>query len=315
MNILDDTTLLFRIAKYYYVDDYSQNEIAQIENISRPQISRLLKRARDAGIVKIEVLLPDSLDRHTMANDLKYLLNLDNIIISPSSNDEKENDAGLYTLAALNINKILGNCKNVGIGWGKTMYNIALNLSYQENYQDLSFYPVIGNSGTNNPYLQTNSITDRFAERFRAIPYYNNALFLSDKSSFSRTEKDRFEELKSCWKTLDAVIIGIGVKVLSSKSYLDVLLNIIDDDIKEDILGDVLGRFFLQDLSEFNIPESYETVSVELSHLSKIRNVICIANGEHKVDAIICACKKGIINSLITDEMTGKLILKALKYK
>lgn len=53
-----DYTMLYRLAKYYYGDKLSQNEIAQKKHISRPHISRLLDKARECGIVNIKVSLP-----------------------------------------------------------------------------------------------------------------------------------------------------------------------------------------------------------------------------------------------------------------
>lgn len=44
-----EDALIYRIARYYYLENLSQNEIAQIEQISRSKVSRLLERARANG--------------------------------------------------------------------------------------------------------------------------------------------------------------------------------------------------------------------------------------------------------------------------
>ena len=51
-----ELTLLYSIARSYYVDKLSQSQIAEMENISRSQISRLLDRAEKLGIVSISVV-------------------------------------------------------------------------------------------------------------------------------------------------------------------------------------------------------------------------------------------------------------------
>ena len=51
----DASDLVRLLARLYYVDGLDQNEAAQISGISRSQVSRLLARARETGIVRISV--------------------------------------------------------------------------------------------------------------------------------------------------------------------------------------------------------------------------------------------------------------------
>ena len=50
-----DDLLMYRIARMYYQNDLSQAQIAKRIGLSRPQISRYLKRARETGMVEINV--------------------------------------------------------------------------------------------------------------------------------------------------------------------------------------------------------------------------------------------------------------------
>ena len=53
LNMNYDKMTMLRVAKYYYLDEMSQQEIAQKENIHRSQISRILKAARELGYVHL----------------------------------------------------------------------------------------------------------------------------------------------------------------------------------------------------------------------------------------------------------------------
>lgn len=48
-------TLLFTVARLHYEKDLSQREIAAQLQISTATVSRLIKRARDEGVVRIEI--------------------------------------------------------------------------------------------------------------------------------------------------------------------------------------------------------------------------------------------------------------------
>jgi len=66
-----DYTLLFRIAKAYYLDNKTQQEIAEIENFSRSQISRLLKRALDENLVRYTLNFPMNVDGEALQEQLR----------------------------------------------------------------------------------------------------------------------------------------------------------------------------------------------------------------------------------------------------
>ena len=50
-----ETDLLVRASRLYYLEERGQAEIARLLRISRPGVSRLLKRARAARIVEIRI--------------------------------------------------------------------------------------------------------------------------------------------------------------------------------------------------------------------------------------------------------------------
>ena len=54
----DKQQLSVEVARLYYQSDYSQQEIANKLNISRPTISRLLKYAKEKGFVQISIADP-----------------------------------------------------------------------------------------------------------------------------------------------------------------------------------------------------------------------------------------------------------------
>ena len=62
---------LVRVAKLYYQFDLTQNEIAKRLGLSRVKIHRLLNTAKEIGIVKIQIDVPDS-----------GFLDLENLLIS-----------------------------------------------------------------------------------------------------------------------------------------------------------------------------------------------------------------------------------------
>jgi DNA-binding transcriptional regulator LsrR (DeoR family) len=51
-----DIDLMTEVAMLYYLDNITQEAIAKRFDLSRVKVSRLLKRARDEGVVEVRVL-------------------------------------------------------------------------------------------------------------------------------------------------------------------------------------------------------------------------------------------------------------------
>ncbi|MGH6689456.1 MAG: sugar-binding domain-containing protein, partial [Gammaproteobacteria bacterium] len=80
-----DSDLLVRASRLYYLEERGQAEIARLLRISRPGVSRLLQRARDARIVEIRVReTPESEDW----SSLQRRLGVKELLVSPQGGIE-----------------------------------------------------------------------------------------------------------------------------------------------------------------------------------------------------------------------------------
>ena len=84
MTLNYDKMTILRIAKYYYLDDLSQQEISIKENIHRSQISRILKLARELGYVQINISVPESCSADLLGKRLENALGLRHALIAPA---------------------------------------------------------------------------------------------------------------------------------------------------------------------------------------------------------------------------------------
>ncbi|MEG1475389.1 MAG: hypothetical protein RSC10_06515, partial [Longicatena sp.] len=55
MQSSDKLQLLVSVAKLYYIENMTQNEIANLLGVSRPLISKYLQEAKTLGVVNIEI--------------------------------------------------------------------------------------------------------------------------------------------------------------------------------------------------------------------------------------------------------------------
>lgn len=314
-----DYQQLYRIAKSYYLDNLSQEQIAKCESISRPHVSRMLTKARECGIVSIHVQMLDFAETRHLEEALRNRLDLKEVILAsvpPQSGDTgRELSLGIATVAAAEMPRLLAGAKNVGVGWGYTLYQTSVLMEQRSADMPEYFIPLIGLSGENTPYLQINVIANRFAEKCDAKSYFTIMPLIRDSNERQgRIEKESCIRFKRQWDSLDTAVIGLGPKpekgallvAEASAEYNERL-------ITSGTVGDILANFFFEDGSLFDTSKYYLQISMEPEALKKLKTVICIAGGFNKVEGLIAAARSQYYNVLVSDTNTARLILARLE--
>ena len=96
-----DPMMMYKVASYYYKDGLSQMKIAEMERISRSQISRILNRARASGMVRVSVALPENKQASQLAQTLERRLKLSKVVIAQSAAEERKRAHAIASAAAL----------------------------------------------------------------------------------------------------------------------------------------------------------------------------------------------------------------------
>lgn len=312
-----DQLTILRIAKCYYLDGLSQQEIADKENIHRSQISRILKLARELGYVQIRICSPESVTADALAGQIMRKTGLREVFVAPSLTPQPNQEESLYFFAARYLEERLLKSKKIGIGMGKTLYNVASQISVQKLEERPDFFSVAGSSGTHNPYLQASVILDNFARPFNGRCHYNTFPICIDRAKMSSLDMSRFEGLQRAYRALDTVVLSIGGPFNLEYPYLEEF-SLMERGINvEQALrlphGNLLGHVLYNNGENLRLPEEYLMTSMGLPLLKKLPNVICIACGRQKANTIISAAKQGYIKSLLTDEPTARDILRQIE--
>ena len=122
------TERLVNVARMYYEQDRTQSEIADRYGISRPMVSKLLKEARDRGIVTIRINAPKG--ESGGAPSLMELVGrcfgiYDGVAVPGGPNDQTTNEA--VAEAAISYLSELGGA-SLGIGWGHIIGDVVKHM-------------------------------------------------------------------------------------------------------------------------------------------------------------------------------------------
>ncbi|MDD2212611.1 MAG: sugar-binding domain-containing protein, partial [Clostridia bacterium] len=168
------TFLILKAAYLYYLEDKSQNKIADLLNVSVPTVSRLIKKAKEEKIVEFVIRDP-YLECIELEEKLKTKYNLRDVIVAPVTNiNANENlniDGSINTkkLVALEgaryIQRIITEKDVLGVTWGKTMYHLIHYLNPCQKV-NAAFVTMHGSISCCKNELDVRSLVSRMAMTF-----------------------------------------------------------------------------------------------------------------------------------------------------
>ncbi len=291
----------------------NQQEIAEYLNISRVKVYRLLMKAREQGIVKIELHAPAQ-DFSELEIRIEKSFGIKQCIIVPTSDSIDIVYNGFANALAKIIDRDYKDGMSIGVGWGQTIKGTVERITFNKKY-NMKVFPVIGGSGLvyDSDDIHANSIVSLLAGKLGAAGYILNCPAIIDsqaskevflKESIIRTIVDQFDKL-------DLVIVPIGYIGPDITIYKtrDIMAEDIEYLSKLNVVGDINSNFI--DANGNLVPNRIQDriINVTLETLKETKNTVAICNGAKKIDATRAALKTGVINTLITDTSIAEKLL------
>lgn len=298
-----DTELLMTAAVMYYERSASQQEIAERLGVSRPTVSRLLHRARDLGIVRIEIVPPRVDPR--VVDRLRDRLGLRSVHVAPGRANEADPGpmlAGPFG-AALDETR-LASGDVVLSSWGRAVYSVSRTI--RRTLPGVVVAPAMGGNASDQPWFQPNEIVRTWARAFGGRPVYLNAPALVSASlAGPLCAEPEIRDIVRLWDVAKVALVGVGAWPKPDPSYAAAGFPV-DDPALADAVGDVAGWSFTIDGRIVPLGGDRALLGVTADQLRAIPSVICFAGGASKAQAAIGAARAGLINVLVTDAATAR---------
>ncbi len=299
----EDTEPLMTAAVMYYEQSASQQEIADRLGISRPSVSRLLQRAREVGIVRIEIV-PPGVDQELVAR-LQARLGLRALHVAAG----RANQADPGPLLSGPFGDALDNT-GVGSGdvlvssWGRAVYSVSRTL--RRSIPGLVVVPAMGGNASDRPWFQPNEIVRTLARALEGQPVYLNApAFVSARLVAPLRAEPEIREVVHLWDAAKVSVVGVGAWPKPDPSYAAAGFPI-DDPARSGAVGDVAGWSFTVDGRIVAHPDDRVLLGVTPGQFRAIGHSIGLAGSASKARAAIGAIRAGLINVLVTDAPTAR---------
>jgi deoxyribonucleoside regulator len=312
---MSEISLLVSVARAYYEQNQTQQEIARRLGISRSQVSRYLTEARKRGVIQIRIMLPDEEASALAATFKPRYPHLRDVVVAPAFDNHNGVVRSVIGRAAADyLAQVIRPGQIVALGCGRTLREVVNALRKQPTL-DVSVVQAMGNVGHDAHNVDYNEVARAAADALGARVYYVSApAILGQGSGPARSfiqANPALGEALDLARHADIYMVGLG-SLRSDQLYARAgLIRQGELDAIADIaVGDICGRFFDLQGREHTVAFSERIVGVELANLQNAALSIGVAGGGDKVAPLLGAIRGKLINVVITDEHTARSLLR-----
>lgn len=305
----EKTQKLIEVAQMYYEQDLTQSEIADKLHVSRPLVSRMIKEARQHGLVTIHVHKQPSGGGSVLAQ-LRNQYDLRGGSLVPDADSENSTNRQIAARILDFVLNLTPPAAKIGIGWGYIigMFSKAVENAEIEPNLGAEVFPLIGNSSVSNRDYHSNEIVRLFAEKSGAAPVYIHAPAFLETEQEMRLfqEAESFKKVEHAWNSIDTAIVNIG-NYPSSPDYATATR-----------FGELLttykavGRMLC---SYYDIHGAFiysaadYSIQIPIARLARCRNVIAVCSAALQPKALAGALRTRLITHLIAAESVARQAL------
>src|SRR5574341_355923 len=272
---------MVRCLELYYRQGKHQKDIAKAVGVSAATVSRLLKRAFDDGLVRVELDLPRMEELETGLMD-RYALR-DAVVVAAGGRGDLKEELG--AAAAAYFEKIGANGMRIGLSCGFTLYQTIRQLR-ERRFRELALYPLSGESTLKQVDLFPNTLVGMMAAKYRphvqAYAFPVQHLLSLREIDRERRRFLRDPEIRAIYdaaQTVDIALVGIGM------------------------IGEETPGFC-------SLAESYGGERLQARSKRPDRYVGASAGGRAKIEGVRGALAGHFMNVLVTDEDVATLLLR-----
>lgn len=307
-----DLDMLTQIARRYYEGDATQADIAAEFGLSRMKVSRLLRQAREEGVVDVRIRVHRSVARD-VEERLKARFGIKAALIATDRREPDAQRAEVALVVADYLEQALFDGATVAVGMGRNVAAVA-DTRGRTAVQSATFVCATGGAHRAGEPWNADHICRKLARRFGGTPEtlyapaYVPEADLRDALLRNQTVRRTLDIARGA----DFALIGIGD--LGEESHMVRMGWFKRDEIlaarAAGVVGDLMGYdFFDLEGRERNEILGGRVVGLRLSEMRAIPNVVALAGEPTKSVSILAALRTGAVDVIATSLANAQSIL------
>ncbi len=297
------------IARRYYVDGRSKVEIADEFQLSRFKVARLLDQARSSGMVRIEISHPGAIDID-LSSRLQEALGLRRaIVVDTPEEDPVALRLQLGKAAADLLTEIVTADDVLGLAWARAVTAMT------EQLTSIARVPVVQLTGAlSRPDVEANSVElVRNVARLSGGPaYLFYAPLVVPDAATARVLRQQPEVADAIrhFAAVTKAVVGLGSWSPGQSTLFDAMEEKACDQLRRrGVVADISGVFVTADGEPVQSRITDRVIAITAQQMDAIDEVVAIAYGMAKVQAVRAAVRGGLVNGVVTHSPLAKALL------
>ncbi|WP_456311498.1 sugar-binding transcriptional regulator [Serratia proteamaculans] len=315
MSKQDEQRLMVKIATLYYTDGMKQSDIAKTLHLSQSYVSRMLTRCLNEGMVKISVIPPSNIFP-ALENSLEKKYGIQQAVVVDAAADATPAQIrqAIGSAAAHYMETRIRASDLVGISsWSGTI-RAMVDALHPQSVKARGVIQLLGGVGANGN-VQATILTQTLAA------YLSCEAWLLPSQSIERSVEERqrlatnseVAEVVSKFAEVDVAIVGIGE--LEPSQLLKNSGNYYDEGMLKILaargaVGDICLHYYDAAGKPVLSHEEDPVIGMELAEALACPQVVALAGGIGKANAIRGALLGNYINVLIVDYPTARRLME-----
>lgn len=312
----DEWAVIAEIARMYYVEGRSQQEIANQLFFSKAKVSRALRLAREENVVEFHINYPSSRSA-VLETELKRRFGLKETLVVTDLYDNLNTDISIKRIgkvAASYLDELLKDGDTIGVSWGRTIYQTVRQLEVSAP-RKIQVVQLVGNStNTYNMDMDVSTMVQEMAQAFQGTtaklyaPMHVNSDIVRKELLKEPIIQETMEKIRCTDYVLTGIAdVSVEWPINTWAGYLSE--SQMKELIKKGAVGYICGYFLDKNGNKLHDPINDKIVGISFEDLKNAPHVIVVAGGVDKTRAIYAALKGRIIDSLITDSRIAEKLL------
>lgn len=308
-----ETDLLTEIAVAYYQDGATQEEISKKYNLSRAKVGRMLKQARDEGIVEITVKYHPVFSTK-VEQRLMERFGIKRALIALDQPNEDLQRKQVASLVSNYLSSSLRNGMVVSVGQGRNVSAVAHHVGVITP-RDVKFVCSIGGIHPRGGAFNADHICRQLAKKYGGTSetLYAPAYAVNREQKMAFMHNETIKQTLDLARKADVALVGIGD--MSENSYMVDLGWFTAEEVvlsrsQQGVVGDFAGYDFFDIKGKVaKTVMSDRIIGLSIDEFRPISEVIAIASENTKPLALLGALRTGAIDIIATSVSNALTIL------
>jgi DNA-binding transcriptional regulator LsrR (DeoR family) len=303
------SVLAAMVARRYYLEGASKSDIGQEFGLSRFKVARVLDHARNSGLVRIELHYEGEIDLDLSVRLASHLKLRRCLVIDAPEEDPLQLRTALGRVTAGLVSEIVDSSDVLGLAWSRTLLAMRSSLTSLAPCAVVQLTGALSlpdvDEGSIELVREVARIANGPAFCFYApmiVPEAGTAKSLRAQPEVARA-MERFSELTRA-------IVSIGAWRRTDSTVADTItLAEYEEDLRLGVCGEVCGIQLDAWGEPVKTALSERLIGITPDLLRAVPEIIAVAYGSSKADAVRAAVRGGFATNLITHTSLAQHLL------